>query len=132
MPAEDENVKIVGSLRIGIPLFNIYLNEADELSRRLGVELAEWALEQHRPVGDAAVALAHSLAGSSGTVGFADLSQLARLLEHALERAQAAMARGRDDEAREELPADDRTGPAARCDVLHDVADHVDSIGRVF
>ena len=31
----DEHVKIVGPLRIGIPLFNIYLNEADELSRRL-------------------------------------------------------------------------------------------------
>ena len=79
----------IGPLRIGIPLFNIYLNEADELSRRLGVELAEWALEQHRPVGDAAVALAHSLAGNSGTVGYAELSQLARELEHALERADA-------------------------------------------
>ena len=90
--------KQIGPLRIGIPLFNIYLNEADELSRRLGVELAEWAMEQHRPVGDAAVALAHSLAGSSGTVGFVDLSQLARLLEHALERAHAR-GEGRDDEA---------------------------------
>ena len=31
-----------------------------------------------------AIALAHSLAGSSGTVGFKALSELARLLEHAL------------------------------------------------
>ena len=90
--------KQIGTLRIGIPLFNIYLNEADELSRRLGVELAEWALEQHRPVGEAAVALAHSLAGSSGTVGYTDLSQLARLLEHALERSQLR-GEGRGDEA---------------------------------
>ena len=89
----------IGPLRIGIPLYNIYLNEADELSRRLGVELAEWALEQHRPVGPAAVALAHSLAGSSGAVGYVDLSQLSRLLEHALERSQAR-GHGQADEAR--------------------------------
>ena len=48
----DEQVKVIGDLRIGIPLFNIYLNEADELSRRLGTELAEWAMELHRPVGE--------------------------------------------------------------------------------
>ena len=87
--AEEELEKHVGHLRIGIPLFNIYLNEADELSRRLCVELAEWAMELHRPIGEDAAALAHSLAGSSATVGFADLSQLARALEHALLRAQA-------------------------------------------
>ena len=93
-----DSYRQIGTLRIGIPLFNIYLNEADELSRRLGVELAEWALEQHRPVGEAAVALAHSLAGSSGTVGFTDLSQLARSLEHALGRSNA-LGPGRGDEA---------------------------------
>lgn len=82
-----EQVKVIGPLRISIPLFNIYLNEADELSRRLATSLAEWALEPQRPVGDAAVALAHSLAGSSATVGYAELSQLARSLEHALMRS---------------------------------------------
>ena len=34
-----------------IPLFNIFLNEADEQSRRLGTELAEWALEPQRAGG---------------------------------------------------------------------------------
>jgi len=86
---EPEQVKVIGSLRIPIPLFNIYLNEADELSRRLATELAEWAHEPDRPVGDSAVAFAHSLAGNSSTVGFADLSQLARSLEHALMRSNA-------------------------------------------
>ncbi|BDI08213.1 hybrid sensor histidine kinase/response regulator [Sphaerotilus microaerophilus] len=81
---EADEVKVIGPLRLQIPLFNIYLNEADELSRRLNTELAEWALELHRPVGGNAVALAHSLAGSSFTVGFNDLAQLARDLEHAL------------------------------------------------
>ena len=85
---DDELVKVVGPLRIGIPLFNIYLNEADELSRRLMTEVSEWAMELHRPIGEVAIALAHSLAGSSSTVGFADLSHLARSLEHALARSQ--------------------------------------------
>src|SRR5690606_6221320 len=85
----DEQVKVIGPLRIGIPLFNIYLNEADEQSRRLTHSLNEWSLELHRPVHDEAVALAHSLAGNSGTVGYTELSQLARLLEHALMRSQA-------------------------------------------
>ncbi len=82
--------RMVGTLRVGIPLFNIFLNEADEQSRRLGVELAEWSHEvEQRPVSDSAIALAHSLAGNSATVGFSDLSQLARLLEHALVRSHA-------------------------------------------
>jgi chemosensory pili system protein ChpA (sensor histidine kinase/response regulator) len=97
--AGDEHVKIVGPLRIGIPLFNIYLNEADELSRRLMTEVAEWAMELHRPLGETPIALAHSLAGSSATVGFADLSHLARALEHALARSQV-IGHGTDDEAR--------------------------------
>ena len=97
--ASSEQVKVVGPLRISIPLFNIYLTEADELSRRLTTELAEWGMELHRPVGETAIALAHSLAGSSATVGFTDLSNLARQLEHALMRSQA-IGRGTEDEAR--------------------------------
>lgn len=97
--AEEEQVKVVGPLRIGIPLFNIFLNEADELSRRLTTEVAEWAMELHRPVGETAIALAHSLAGSSATVGFADLSQLSRTLEHALMRTEA-IGHGTHDDGR--------------------------------
>ncbi len=96
--SDDDETKVIGSLRIGIPLFNIYLNEADELSRRLCTELAEWAMELALPVDDSAVALAHSLAGSSATVGFADLSNLARTLEHALARS-AAIGAGTTEEA---------------------------------
>lgn len=92
---DDEEVKHIGALRIPIQLFNIYLNEADELSRRLVNELAEWSLEaQACPVPEVAVALAHSLAGSSATVGYAELSELARAFEHALMRS-AADGRGR-------------------------------------
>ncbi|MFP5397559.1 MAG: Hpt domain-containing protein [Gammaproteobacteria bacterium] len=99
LPAADaEQFKTVGPLRISIPLFNIYLNEADELSRRLVTEIAEWTHELHRPIGEPAIALAHSLAGSSATVGYHDLSNLARALEHALMRSQA-IGRGDVDES---------------------------------
>ena len=94
---DDDQVKVIGPLRISIPLFNIYLNEADEQSRRLSMQLGEWALEwHHRSIGDETIALAHSLAGNSGTVGYAELSRLARALEHALARSQSS---GRGDEA---------------------------------
>jgi chemosensory pili system protein ChpA (sensor histidine kinase/response regulator) len=84
----DEQVRVIGPLRIGIPLYNVYLNEADEWSRRLLTELSEWALELYRPISDSTIVLAHSLAGSSATVGFAALSQIARSLEHALAHVQ--------------------------------------------
>ena len=84
----DESVKVIGSLRIGIPLYNVYLNEADEWSRCLLTELSEWSLELAKPAPEAAVALAHSLAGSSATVGFSALSEFARALEHALEHSR--------------------------------------------
>ena len=85
----DEQVKIIGELRIGIPLYNVYLNEADEWSRRLVAELSEWAMERKEPIGDSTVSFAHSLAGSSATVGFLSLSEIARALEQALLLSQA-------------------------------------------
>jgi len=88
LEARDDQIKVIGALRIGIPLYNVYLNEADEWSRRLVTEVAEWAIELHQPVGDSVVALAHSLAGSSATVGFEALSTIARALEHALQHSQ--------------------------------------------
>ena len=89
-PADsDEPVKVIGSLRIGIPLYNVYLNEADEWSRRLATEVAEWALELNQPVPDSTVGLAHALAGSSATVGFNTLSDIARALENSLQHTQS-------------------------------------------
>jgi chemosensory pili system protein ChpA (sensor histidine kinase/response regulator) len=96
---DDEPVKLIGPLRISIPLFNIFLNEADEQSRRLCIEMAEWSLEHERhAVSESSVALAHSLAGNSATVGYTDLSALGRALEHALMRSQLA-GHGRAGEA---------------------------------
>ncbi|MBB3179714.1 Hpt domain-containing protein [Variovorax sp. Sphag1AA] len=81
----EEQVKVIGPLRIGIALYNVYLNEADEWSRQLATEVGEWALETHERVPMSAISLAHSLAGSSATVGFQSLSGMARLFESALQ-----------------------------------------------
>lgn len=90
-PESDEGgVKVIGNLTIGIPLLKIYLAEADELSRRLSKELAEWSHETDQPISSTPIALAHSLSGSSATVGFTELSMLAGSLEHAQMRSQSA------------------------------------------
>ncbi len=86
--AAEEQFKAVGSLRVSLPLYNVYLNEADEWSRRLANGLAEWAMEPHAKVPNDSVAFAHSLAGSSATVGFSALSSLARSLENTLVHMQ--------------------------------------------
>lgn len=98
-PAEDvvvteEQTRVIGPLQIGIRLYNVYLNEADEWSRRLGTALSEWSLERHEPLPESAEAWAHSLAGSSATVGFQPLSVIARALEHALAHVAARQQAG--------------------------------------
>ncbi|MDZ7857213.1 Hpt domain-containing protein [Sphaerotilus sp.] len=100
---DDDQIKVIGPLRLQIPLFNIYLNEADEVSRRLGTELTLWAMELPRPLGEEASALAHTLAGNSATVGFTELAQLARALEHALNQVLALQATESIDPAEAEL-----------------------------
>ena len=84
----EESVKVIGSLRVDIALYNSYLNEADEWSRRLLTELSEWALELHRPMPQSTVGLVHSLAASSATVGFVALAELAQALQEALQQVQ--------------------------------------------
>jgi chemosensory pili system protein ChpA (sensor histidine kinase/response regulator) len=84
----DDQYKAIGPLRISLPLYNVYLNEADEWSRRLVTVLSEWAMESHQPLPNDAVVFAHSLAGSSSTVGFTALSGLARTMEQTLQHVQ--------------------------------------------
>jgi chemosensory pili system protein ChpA (sensor histidine kinase/response regulator) len=88
LPSMEEQFKAIGPLRISLPLYNVYLNEADEWSRRLAIAIEEWSMEPGAAVPSDAVAYAHSLAGSSATVGFTGLSALARTFEHALQHIQ--------------------------------------------
>lgn len=92
--SSEEAVKVIGTLRVPQALYNTYLNEADEWSRRLCTELAEWVLEQDQPLPPSVVHWAHALAGASATVGFVTLSQLARALEQALGQALGQSSQG--------------------------------------
>lgn len=81
----DDNIKHIGDLEISVPLHNIYLAETDELIRLLAQDVAEWRHEPERPVSIQSVHAAHSLAGSSATVGFATLHEVAHALEMVLQ-----------------------------------------------
>ncbi len=86
----DETVRVIGSLRISIALFNVFLNESDELSRHLCMTLAEWASHLTGPVPAEAQALAQALAGNAEAVGFGSVAQLAGELAQALGRSALA------------------------------------------
>ncbi|MFA9216118.1 MAG: Hpt domain-containing protein [Sphingomonadaceae bacterium] len=81
----DDNLKIIGELEIPLPLYNIYLAETDELVRLLTRDFGEWRHEPRRPVNPEALAAAHTLTGTSGTVGFKVLRELAHGLELTLQ-----------------------------------------------
>lgn len=83
-PAEtrlDDNIKRIGDIEISVPLHNIYLTETDELVRLLARDISEWRHEPERQVNIQAIHAAHSLAGSSATVGFKSLQEVAHALE---------------------------------------------------
>jgi chemosensory pili system protein ChpA (sensor histidine kinase/response regulator) len=84
-PRNSDNVKRIGDLEISVPLHNIYLAETDELVRVLAQDIAEWSHEPDRAVSVQSVHAAHSLAGSSATVGFTALHELAHALEMVLQ-----------------------------------------------
>ena len=77
----DDNIKRIGHLEVGVPLFNIYVAEADDLLRHLSQDFSEWRHEPNRPVSAKAIHAAHSLAGSSATVGISSLQDVAHALE---------------------------------------------------
>ncbi|MES2261465.1 MAG: Hpt domain-containing protein [Pseudomonadota bacterium] len=87
-PPEDDNVKHIGALSIPLPLYNIYLAETDELVRLLTRDFGEWRHEPRRPVTGEALHAAHTLTGTSGTVGFKVLRDLALVLEQTLQGLQ--------------------------------------------
>ncbi|MEN9383183.1 MAG: hypothetical protein RL323_326, partial [Pseudomonadota bacterium] len=79
-------VKVVGALQIDLELYNVFIDEAEGWTQRLSHGFAAWAAAPSRELTENLAALAHSLAGGAATVGYSGLSQLARALEHALDR----------------------------------------------
>ena len=83
-----DRVRVIGELRVDIAAYNLFLNDADELSRQLLLDLTEWTLEPHRAVLDSTIALAHSLAEAARQSGFADLAGFAASLAQVLRHVQ--------------------------------------------
>jgi chemosensory pili system protein ChpA (sensor histidine kinase/response regulator) len=75
----------VGCLELSATLFEVFVAEASTWSRRLQSEILNWEPQKGESVHPIAASLAHSLQGSSATVGFTALTALARLMEQALE-----------------------------------------------
>ena len=84
--AVDDDIRVVGPLRIDRRLHDVYLAEADGWSNELVAEIAAWAGDPRQPVAPSTIGLAHALIGSSATIGLSDLSELARLVERVLQQ----------------------------------------------
>ena len=82
--ARIDDTRRIGTLTLSLALFNIYLTEADELLRILTQDFAEWRHELDRFVSEGSVRAAHSLAGSSSTVGLTPAHDLAAAVEAVL------------------------------------------------
>ena len=80
----DDEIKVIGPLRLEIPVFNAFLNDADEASRRLSMVLAEWSDAPERPVPAEAAVQAFALAQGADRVGHEALAALAHQLVRVL------------------------------------------------
>ncbi|MFC5551581.1 Hpt domain-containing protein [Massilia aerilata] len=86
-PLAEENLKRIGGLEIPLPLYNIYLGETEDLIDALARDFAEWREEALRGVSAQALKASHTLGGTSATVGFHALREIAFALEEALQVA---------------------------------------------
>lgn len=80
----DDEIKVIGALRLEIPVFNAFLNDADEASRRLSMALAEWADAPKLPVPAEAAVQAFALAQGADRVGHEALAAMAHQLVRVL------------------------------------------------
>lgn len=80
----DDEIKVIGALRLEIQVFNAFLNDADEASRRLSMVLAEWADVPKLPVPAEAAVQAFALAQGADRVGHEALAALAHQLVRVL------------------------------------------------
>jgi chemosensory pili system protein ChpA (sensor histidine kinase/response regulator) len=85
----DDEIKVIGPLRLEIPVFNAFLNDADEASRRLSMVLAEWADAAVLPVPSEAAVQAFALAQGAERVGHESLAALSRQLVRVLRACSA-------------------------------------------
>lgn len=82
--SHDDGIKIIGPVYISVALYNVYLQEADALIRRLGVDFSEWRHEGRAQPSELALRAAHTLQGSSAVVELEPVRLIADGLEQVL------------------------------------------------
>ncbi|NNG23067.1 hybrid sensor histidine kinase/response regulator [Telluria aromaticivorans] len=82
-------IKRIGDLEIPPGLYAVYLDETGSLVGVLADEFAAWHAEPQRRASLEALKAAHTLAGTSATVGYAALQDIAHALELVLEKLAA-------------------------------------------
>ncbi len=81
--------KRIGDLEIPPGLYAVYLDETEALVGVLAAEFAAWHAEPQRRASLESLKAAHTLAGTSATVGYAALQDIAHVLELVLEKLAA-------------------------------------------
>ena len=85
------NIKVIGSLEVDAALYNVYIEEALGKVEKLKHALLKWQTAGDVAALEQAKVLAHTMAGSSATVGYISLSGLAKGLEHGIEHYRKAI-----------------------------------------
>lgn len=85
-PANPDAVRRVGDLAIGQALHDVYLLETESLCATLEDAFATLRADPAQRASADAITAAHTLAGTSATVGYTDLCELAHALEKTLEK----------------------------------------------
>jgi len=85
-PPGVDAVRRVGDLAIGQALHDVYLLETESLCATLEDAFATLRADPAQRVSADAITAAHTLAGTSATVGYTDLCELAHALEKTLEK----------------------------------------------
>ncbi|MGI4720277.1 MAG: Hpt domain-containing protein [Janthinobacterium lividum] len=101
-PAPD--TRRIGELDIPLGLYAVYVDETEALVQTLAQEFAAWRAEPERRASEDAVKAAHTLAGTSSTVGYTALRDVAHALEAVLDKL-ALPGTALDDAGRELLDA---------------------------
>ena len=83
------DTKRIGGLDIPLGLYTIYLDEAETLVQLLAQDFEDWRAEPDRRASPEALKAAHTLAGTSSTVGYSALRDVAHALELVLEKLAA-------------------------------------------
>lgn len=103
-PAPQPDTRRVGGLDIPLALYTIYLDETEALVQTLAADFEDWRRDGQRRASPEALKAAHTLAGTSSTVGYLALRDVAHALELVLEKL-ATPGPTLDDNGRELLDA---------------------------